>query len=193
MTPLSDHSDFKHLAKEQVTILFLKYHNLVRLFAFEMAPVRDLTEDIVNDVYITFVKRAEHWDLSSDVVPLLRGITKKIAMRYWKDYIRNLPESLQKIAIRLQEETAKLAPPFGESDWDEETALLKKCLSRLMPEHYELILAHYFDGKSYKEISETGERTPGSIQRKVSRIRTALRKCVEASLQSRGQEVLHVE
>lgn len=178
---------------EQVSILFLKYHNLVRLFAFEMAPSRDLTEDIVNDVYIDFAKKADHWDLNSNVVPLLRRITRNIALQYWKEYVRNLPETMRKIANLIQRETELTSVSFSDSDLGMELDLLQHCLDRLPRHHYELIMAHYFDHKSYNEMSESGDKSAGSIQRMVSRIRTIIRKCVETALRSKFGEISHGE
>lgn len=75
-------SNHQKMTKEQASEIFMKNYQLVRIIAFENAPVDSLMEDIVHDTYIYFVEKADTWEYFPEKIPaLLRTITKNMAAR----------------------------------------------------------------------------------------------------------------
>lgn len=101
----NDTQNSERSPQDRASQLFLENYNFVRFIAFELSPSRLLLEDIVNSVFVTFVQKAESWDLNSDVKPLLRQITRNISLQFWKKHLKTLPDSMRKIAEFLQNQT----------------------------------------------------------------------------------------
>ncbi|MDD3585671.1 MAG: sigma-70 family RNA polymerase sigma factor [Thermoguttaceae bacterium] len=176
---MDEQADKNSLMNQKASLLFLKYHHFVEMTAFHNAPHPSLQGDIVNSVYIEFVQKADKWDLDRDVKPLLKRITELVALRFWKDYVRNLPKSLQTLADYL---TPKNTPSESETDIKDQAALLDECIERLPLKSRSLLKLHYSEGTSLVEIAKSMNMKPDAIYAAVSRIRKSLRDCISTKL-----------
>ena len=176
---MDDQSDENNLLNQKASLLFLKYHHFVEMTAFHNAPHPSLQGDIVNSVYVEFVQNAGKWDLDRDVKPLLKRITELVALRFWKDYVRNLPKSLQALSSYL---TPKNTQSENETDMKAQAELLEECIEKLPLKSRTLLKSHYSDGNSLVEIAKTMKMKPDAIYAAVSRIRKSLRDCISNKL-----------
>lgn len=168
------------ISKTQASLLFLTHHGYVRRLAVRQVPFCASSDDIVQQVFIEFTEKAEQWDIGDDVRPLLAGITKKIALGYWRDHARhNQPEVLLKIAEHLRE--LGRSDPLPEQH-DQEIRTLRHCLEEIPEKHRRIINLYYFDQTSAHEIASLVEKNVSSIQRMLSRIRVNLRNCIHRKL-----------
>lgn len=178
----------------RASVLFLEHIDYVRLIAFECAPSRSILGDIVNDVFCDFVSKADHWDLTRDIRPLLAGMTRNIAFQYWRKHLKNMPDAIQKLAEEIRIRNGRLG--FFEDvreespDREEELLALDLCMEQLPKEHVQLLEAHYFQSRSVVEIAEESGRKVNTLYSVLTRLRVALRKCVENKL---GGGLPHVE
>ena len=171
------------ISKTQASLLFLAHHDYVKRLAIRQAPLRGMSDDIVQQVFLEFTEKAEQWDIGEDVRPLLAGITKTIVLSYWRDHARhNRPEVLMKIADYLRK--------LGEADpmpqqHDEEILAMRICLNEIPANQRKLIDLYYFDRIETRKIAQMFQKKVETIHRALCRIRAALRKCIEQRL-SRG-------
>lgn len=159
--------------------VFLDYHQNVRFIAFETAPARDLVDDITHDVFIYFTENAKRWDFNRDLHPLLKKITKNIALQHWRVYSRNLPNSLKEISSMLRCELEETPPFSNQSDREIKLSGLELCLLKIPEEHRRLIEAFYFHHLKLEEIAESAGIKLKTLQKMMCRIRTTLQNCIE--------------
>lgn len=184
----NDKQNSERSPKDRASQLFLENYNFVRFIAFESSPSRQLLEDIVNSVFVTFVQKAESWDLNSDIKPLLRQITRNISLQFWKKHIKNMPDSMRKIAEFLQNQTSNTHSILGSEDLEEETMALELCLKKLTDRSRNLIELYYFENIPLVRIAEQTGRKPLTLGKTVCRIRAKLRSCIERTLKGGAHE-----
>ena len=168
--------------KDRASALFLRYYHFVEAIAFRAAPSAELQSDIVHDAFLDFMKKADQWDLDSDVRPLLRKITQNIALQYWRNHMRSLPEHLQPLAEKIQEKISANDDQTANSNLDEQLAALDECVERLSPRYRRLVRLFYFEKVPLERLSEETSFSLFAIRKAMCRIRTALRECVERRL-----------
>ncbi|MDD3585780.1 MAG: sigma-70 family RNA polymerase sigma factor [Thermoguttaceae bacterium] len=172
----------RHLTRDEATSLFLRHYDFIRGVAFRHAPSRSLQEDIVNDVYIDFIEKYDQWNVDpNNLRPLFRKITQNIALQYWRDWVKNLPENVQKLLDYIWQ---KEQPKTGEecAMLREELHALESCLDKLKPENRELIELLYLKNLSYAELIERTGQKAGTIYSLMSRIRARLQICVDRTM-----------
>lgn len=155
---------------------FLAEHAFVRSIAIRAAPWPDLVDDIVQQVFLEFMRKAERWDLDHGVRPLLATMTRMVALRQWRAATRNKPETVLKLAEHLRQlaESGAEDPPVEEY----EIAALHRCLRDLPERSRTIVELHYFGGMTSREIGGRIEMKPDTVCRALSRVRDALRRCL---------------
>ena len=156
---------------------FLAQHEFIRAVAHRAAPWPDLVEDIVQQVFLEFMGKAERWDLEEDIRPLLATMTRMVAKRHWRnathhqeDTVRELAEHLRQLAEQGQDE-AGLEAADAQS--------LRRCIRELPERSQNLVELYYFTGLSSRDIGERIEMKPDTVCRALSRVRDALRRCLK--------------
>ncbi|MDO5582094.1 MAG: sigma-70 family RNA polymerase sigma factor [Planctomycetia bacterium] len=163
--------------------VFLDYHQYVRFIAFETAPSRDLVDDITHNVFIYFVENAKRWDYNRDLHPLLKKITKNIALQQWREYSKNLPESLKEISSLLRTEMEENGTAKEDTEQEIKLRGLELCLLKIPEKHRRLIEAFYFHKMKLTEIAASVGMKLKTLQKMMCRIRTTLQNCVERAVQ----------
>src|SRR4030095_12052972 len=74
----------------------------VRALALRLAPAPGLVEDIAQQVILEFLAKADQWDLTREVQPLLAGMTRNVARRCWREHTRALPEQTRELAEHIR-------------------------------------------------------------------------------------------
>lgn len=172
---------------ETLLEFFRSKYGLVVHFARRMAPDPNLVPDIVQQVYLEFLKdaRRKNWILHEEGKPLLYRITKNVARKIWRNRQKENPESLRKIGEFLQ---AKIdsSRSWSETEIKEEgnnqIETLYQCLDKLSPKHRRLIDLKYFLDTSTAEMAEIFHAKPHNINRVIARIRLQLATCIRNHL-----------
>jgi len=68
----------------------------------------------------------------------------------------------------------------------EQTAALESCLSKLIPQHRNILSSYYTRGHSIQEIAEMENRGLSSIKVLLLRLRRGLKRCIEGQLAKGG-------
>ncbi|MDO5554400.1 MAG: sigma-70 family RNA polymerase sigma factor [Planctomycetia bacterium] len=171
--------------REKAMQLFLNEISFVQFLAMVHAPDESLQEDIVNDVFVEFVTKAETWDLTTPK-PLLRKIVENVSKRYWRKRTESMPETLRKIAEHIRSVTEEESED-EKMTLKAQTEAMNLCLAKLTKEQRELIIAHYYDGIKVPVLAEKFKLNVNTVYSMITRIRAALRNCIMAVLKGWAQ------
>lgn len=164
--------------------IILEYHDFVRYEAFKAAPYPGVTEDIVQQVFVEFLEKADQWNVDSDLRPLLRKMTQFVAARLWREKSRRFSEIHRAIAeqvrLSLADEETML--------YENELPALKHCMGRLPEKSRSLITMRYFNQLPIDEIAENMQMKSGNVYKSICRIRELLKECI---LQTMRRESSH--
>jgi RNA polymerase sigma-70 factor, ECF subfamily len=148
----SDHALMARIAagdKLAMQVLFVRHH--VRIYRFVVRLVRDqeLAEDLINEVFLDVWRQADKFQARSAVSTWILAIARFKALSSFK----------RRVEEELDEETAAAVEDAGD---DPELAIrkkdqgeiLRKCLSRLSPEHREIVDLVYYQGRTIRDAAE---------------------------------------
>jgi RNA polymerase sigma-70 factor (ECF subfamily) len=155
--------------------LFLAHHGFVKGLALKHAPLPGLAEDILQQVLVEFLTKAEQWDLGSDVRPLLATMTRNVALRHWRERTRELPEVMRKLAEHVRQLAEERD---AEPRYDDEVTALRGCLEKLPEKSRALIDLYYYRDVPTAEIAAQMDMKTDTVCRAMCRVREKLRACV---------------
>jgi RNA polymerase sigma-70 factor (ECF subfamily) len=129
-------------------LLYMRHH--VRIYRFVMRLVRDqeLAEDLISEVFLDVWRQADKFQARSAVSTWILSIARFKALSSFKRHVEE----------KLDEETAAAIKDAGD---DPELAIrkkdqgeiLRKCLSRLSPEHREIVDLVYYQGTAIRDAA----------------------------------------
>ncbi len=166
--------------------LFQTHKGLIVDIARSYAPNFDVVQDIIQQVYLEFIRKCEkkNWNQDGNLGPLLGQMTKFIAMRQWKKYQSEKGIHFQRLGeylLKFQEKRrAEHDPPPN----DAEVAAMKKCIEKLTSKSRQIIELRYFLEHSAKDIAIILGVKENSIVQSLGRIRAKLKECIVHSLRS---------
>lgn len=167
----------------KVAQLVLAHHGFVKGLAVRIAPWPGLSDDITQQVFFEFLAKQSKWDLETDVKPLLATMTRHVAMRCWRERTRRMPETVRKLADHIRELAGADHPDTDH--WDDEVAMLKRCLEKLPEKSRSLVDLHYYGGATTVQIAEQMAVKAEAVRQALCRLRTQLRTCIETALTKR--------
>lgn len=163
---------------------FQSKYGLVVHFARRMAPDPSLVPDIVQQVYLEFLKDAQrkNWVLHEEGNPLLYRVTKNVVRKIWRNHQKESHESIRRIGEFLKERIDsqyRSDDDVMEEEKSNQIESLHACLDQLSPKHRRLIDMKYFLDTPTSDIAEIFHAKPHNINRVIARIRLQLAKCLE--------------
>jgi RNA polymerase sigma-70 factor (ECF subfamily) len=129
--------------------LFARHH--VKVYRFALRIVRDnaLAEDVVSEAFFEAWQHAGRYEGRSSVSTWLLGITRHKALTACN---RRPTESIDdEMAQNVVDATAN---PEADLDRQDTSAVIRRCIASLSPEHAEILDLVYYQEKSIKEIVE---------------------------------------
>ncbi len=154
--------------------LFHAYHAPLCAFAYRLVGVRDLAEEIVQEVFLYVWERRETWDVRTSVKSYLFTAVRNAAMSYLRH---------ERVVRQREAETVDLfVRPAAAADGRVRTAELVAAVQRAvgrLPERCRLIFTlHREQGLTYSEIAEVLEISPKTVEVQMGRALKALRKAL---------------
>src|SRR5919108_646327 len=130
-------------------VLFARYH--VRVFRFVVRLVRNeaIAEDVISEVFLDVWRQAGRFQGRSTVSTWLLAIARFKAISALR---RRQDEELDEEAAAAIEDLSD--NPATALEKKDKSAMLRKCLTRLSPEHREVIDLVYYHEKSIAECAE---------------------------------------
>ncbi|MBI4709040.1 MAG: RNA polymerase sigma factor [Candidatus Portnoybacteria bacterium] len=162
--------------EEQFLELYDKYITKIYRYIYFRVGSKQVAQDLSSEVFLrtwNYLKQGKDiGNFSAMVYQVCRNIIS--------DYFRNiseLPISLESISEKKIEAEGQELTHLVEKSL--EIDKIKQEISRIKPEYQDLIIWHYIEDFSVREISEITEKSEGSIRTSLSRALAALRRVME--------------
>jgi RNA polymerase sigma-70 factor (ECF subfamily) len=160
-------------------ILYERYTDLVFGVCLKYLKNSTLAEDAVMDIFETLTRKAKTHDIRQ-FRPWLYVMAKNhCLMQLRKKNQTDSYEDLTPAAQASVMQSAGVVHPIDEFEPNEEEAALKKCLEKLSAQQLKCVKAFYYEGKSYKEISQESGDEVGRVRSNIQIGRRNLRICME--------------
>ncbi|MEO1259782.1 MAG: sigma-70 family RNA polymerase sigma factor [Bacteroidota bacterium] len=159
--------------------LYERYTELVFGVCLKYLKKTVLAEDAVMDIFETLVKKARTHDIRQ-FRPWLYVLAKNHCLMQLRK--KNVTDSLDGMTAPQQSavmHSAGFVHPIDDFEPDNEEAALKECLEKLPPQQLICVRQFYYEGKSYKQISEESGEQLGRVRSNIQNGRRNLRICME--------------
>lgn len=173
-------------SRETAKVLFLAYQGLVARVAVRHAPSPSLVEDVVQQVFLEFVSKADSLDLETDVRSLLAAMSRNIARRYWREELRKHSDKQRELAEHVRQMISRDDPEKDDGEIETNLREMKNCLEKMPEKTKELVELHYFQQIPIKELGELLGLNSETVYRAIYRVRHKLKRCIEFALKKRG-------
>lgn len=145
-----------HLKNDEMNY-FDEFYNKTKKAVFYMAYsiLRDyeLAEDVLQEVYLKFLKHLKRVDVDKPVIGYLMKIAKNLSLNHLKKKEREVKVEVETIVSTIGNKTELV----------EESELLKKVEKILKPEEFQIVVLHVISELTHKEIAEITKRPLGSV------------------------------
>lgn len=160
---------------------FLRHQEDIRAVIASMVRDRVACDDIFQEVALVLWRKFDQYDGVHSFGAWARGIAVKKVMQSF-DRNRRLPVSLSPETI----EAVLGAFDAEAADPSREDAALARCMGRLPEKSRRLVTLRYEDGLSLDAVAARVASTMEAVSKALSRIRVALRGCIEKELTAEG-------
>jgi len=157
--------------KEDIVGEFVKCHS--RLWAMAHAITRDhhLTEDVLQNVSLVLLNKAEQFDESRSFVAWALGITRLQAFKLLDKRSRDTSH-IDKLSLDTLEST------ISDNKHEERLLAMKSCLKKISHENFQIMQMKYVNKQSAREIAVKIERTETGTHSLLQRLRCKVHRCI---------------
>ena len=159
---------------EKFGILMERYSKKLFRYGTKFLSGRDNLEDIVQDVFVSTYENINNFDVSLKFSSWIYRIAHNAFVNGLKKFQRNfIPDFDFDIFLshHVSEET-----PFDEKEHREIKKMVDLGLDQLSSKYKEVIILHFLEELSYKEISDVLEVPIGTVGIRILRAKEELRK-----------------
>lgn len=148
--------------------LYRLYRDMMFGVAFRLTENREDAEDALHEAFLSVLDNMDKLSDPSSVATrgFLVVITEHKALDLLQKRERSLPledpDQLPGVPVAIQEDVP-----------------LASAMARLPAQYRALLLLRYYHGFSVREIAKTLDRTPGAVQKQLTRAKQALREAME--------------
>ncbi|OQW95280.1 MAG: hypothetical protein BWK77_07790 [Verrucomicrobia bacterium A1] len=156
---------------------FLRHQDDIRAVIASMVRDRTACDDVFQEVAIVLWRKFEEFDATRSFGAWARGIAVRKVLQFF-DKNRRTP-----IAFAPETMEAILAAFDSEEPADStRDAALTQCIGKLPDKSRRLVTMRYEEGLSLDAIAQRIASTLDAVNKALSRIRTALRDCIEQQI-----------
>lgn len=160
--------------EERVQMLFLRYSDVIRGFIRGLLPDRVRADDVLQETFITIVRKAADFDPQSNFPKWACSIARYKVMEEKRSMGKACgmlsPEAMEALAV--SEEAFSRDPRLDQ---------LQHCIKGLPGGMQRLIRLRYQEDHTPAEVAERLGWTPASVYVALSRIRSQLKECISSS------------
>ncbi|MFO7865543.1 MAG: RNA polymerase sigma factor [Candidatus Aminicenantes bacterium] len=158
---------------EKLAVLFEKHHLKLFNFFWRLTGNRNVSEDLVQDVFIRILKYRSTYNGNSRFSFWMFQIARNAHYDFLRKHKNQNHYSLDD---QWRETTSRVDSPQDQTVLGQEIDLLQQALSKLPVRKREVLLLSRFQGMKYKEIAELMDCRIGTVKGHVHRAMKELRK-----------------
>jgi RNA polymerase sigma-70 factor, ECF subfamily len=156
-----------------------EHQSMLLAYAAYRVPDRSLAEEVTQQTFIRAYEQLADFRSGQDFGVWLRVICRYMILAELKKYSRRVANQ-EKYAEQLKSELMLQAmDELDELPEADVYAQLRECIEHLQPKAAEVVKLKYSQDQSCKEIAESTARSVTWVTSTLSRVRKALRQCLE--------------
>jgi len=186
-TAVSDESLLAEIAEGSrlaMRNLYLRHERRVFRFIMRMVGDRCLGEEVLSEVFFDVWKKADNFQGRSAVSTWLLGIARHKALTAAAAKSRSFESLDDAPAMNVVDTTAGADAAMLDR---ERTAILRRCLEALSPEHREIIDLVYYQEKTIRQIADLLAIPKNTVKTRMFYARKRLAALVEAASDARPE------
>lgn len=157
---------------EPLRLLYRKYQNEIYLYLYSLCHNQELAEDLTQETFLKAILSLKNDHVN--VRAWLYLVARNLYFNYRNKEKRIIP--LEELETSVPDDTASLLEHLIK---DEQKKLLYRALEHLPERQREILLLHYFNGLSLKEVAVILKQTPENIRVQAYRGKKELKKYME--------------
>jgi RNA polymerase sigma-70 factor (ECF subfamily) len=161
---------------EAFSALVRVHHHAVQSFLVVRLPNLHDAEDLAQEVFVTAFRELARFDVERPLAPWLRSIALNLLRNHRRKF---RPESIggnEELQALLE---AQIESRVAAGNEAAQLTAMHECLQQLDGPVRQLLLAHYADGETLRELAERSGRGYSAVAMQVHRLRELLAGCVE--------------
>jgi RNA polymerase sigma-70 factor (ECF subfamily) len=167
--------------QREIQKLFVANISAIRGFILTLMPDRDEADDILHEVYLVVMQKADDFELGTKFLSWAFTISRFTIMDQVK---RRSSRRLVPLGQDVIDLLAQAAPDQTYST--DYIKALQQCVDSLSPAAKRVIKLRYNEGIKPARIAENLELSPATVYVSLSKARSLLKKCVNKRLQLWG-------
>lgn len=136
-------------------VLYDRYFRQLYYFAIRALKSKELTEDVIQDVFIKVWEKRSELKTEYSLRPLLFTITKRLML----NVIKRAKHEQHILAQMLLENNESETP----ANWEQTESLFRSAIRQLPERCREVFIACNVEGLSYRETAEKLSISPGTV------------------------------
>lgn len=161
-----------------LTLLWMDAQPVVQAYLSSLIRDRALAEDVLQQVALTATEKFDEYDPSRSFTGWAMGIARNKTLQYFARSHSDRHHFSSDLLTKLADTHERLSPELN----DQKDALAL-CLERLPDKSLALLKRRYVQDHKPGKIAPTLGLSPNAVRLALSRIRAALRKCIQERLQ----------
>ncbi len=163
---------------QEILELFLKEDTAIKAYVHAAIPRKHEAEDVQQEIWKTVCEKIGTFDRSRPFRPWLMGIARLEVLKWRQRHARNREYPTEQVLTLLETDLDAL-----HDEIDERKQHLSECLKQLPDSQRGLLQRKYVENWAYQQMADHFRKSLASLQMQMTRIRRALRKCMD---QKRG-------
>ena len=156
--------------------VFRQYYTSLCLYAFGITGRKDISEEVVQDVFYNIWKERENIRILCSVKSYLYGAVKNQSLRYQEHLL--VQDRHRDYVLNNNNQSADYSPQ-EELEYKELEEVINRTLKKLPERRMQIFRMHRVDGKKYKEIAERFSISVKTVEAEMTKAYRALRQEIE--------------
>lgn len=172
--------------KEKFGVLMERYNKKLSRYGRKFLTDADNIEDIIQDVFISTFQNINNFDTSLKFSSWIYRIAHNAFVNALKKHQKSMLTDFDfdtLVSHHVYED-----PKIEEKEYENMKKMIRIGLDELKPKYKEIIILHYLEELSYKEISDVLQIPTGTVGIRVMRGKEALKKIYEKMNLNHGEQ-----
>jgi len=160
-------------AFEQV---FRQYYAPLYLYSFSITGQREVSEEIVQELFYTVWKNREELQILRSLKSYLYGAVRNESLKHLEH--RKIQERYKERTLSLQKDIHDQTP-HEQMEYRELETVINRTLEQLPERRLRIFRMHHMDGKKYKEIADQLSLSVKTVEAEMTKAYQVLRREIE--------------